>query len=196
LGTLRGDRKCGLLVAGSRLFGEGQAQDSCLSVVLLSAYSECFRALVIRSGPVRQLAGGCSDQKPAGRPSGPGGSQLGRLRAGSDPRSSSECVLKSFENHQPFYALYDTQEIRIDSRFIDGLAGDSAGNLYDVEFSSTGWSTESRSGGTQLLDGGHVLVEPCLKPITLTRSIYAGLTCIPRIADRQPQHPLSRVVGN
>jgi hypothetical protein len=127
---------------------------------------------------------------------GQGAANCGRLRAGSDPRSSSECVLKSFENHQPFYALYDTQEIRIDSRFIDGLAGDSAGNLYDVEFSSTGWSTESRSGGTQLLDGGHVLVEPCLKPITLTRSIYAGLTCIPRIADRQPQHPLSRVVGN
>jgi len=81
------------------------------------------------------------------RPSGQGSNQL-RLRKSSDePKPSSECVLESFENRRPFYVLYDTQKIRIDSHFIDGLAGDNSGNLYDVEFSSMGWSTEALSGG-------------------------------------------------
>jgi hypothetical protein len=115
---------------------------------------------------------------------GQGAINCGHVRPRTDSRSSSVCALKSFENHRPFYVLYDTQEIRIDSYFIDGLTGDSAGHLYDVEFSSLGWSTEGLSGGTQLLEGGHVFVEPCPKPITLYKSIYKGLTCIPRIMDR------------
>jgi hypothetical protein len=116
---------------------------------------------------------------------GRGAINCGHMRPRTDPRPSSECVLKSFENHRAFYVLYGTQEISIDSHFIDGLAGDSAGNLYDVEFSSMGWSPERLSGGTQLLDGGHVSVEPCLKPIALNQSIYKGLTCIQRIMDRR-----------
>jgi hypothetical protein len=119
---------------------------------------------------------------------GRGAINCGHVRPRTGPSPSSECVLKSFENHRAFYVLYDTQEISIDSHFshfIDGLAGDSAGNLYDVEFSSMGWSTEGLSGGTQLLDEGHVLVERCSKPIALNESIYKGLTCIPRIMIRR-----------
>jgi hypothetical protein len=105
----------------------------------------------------------------------------GTLNPWTDPKSSSDCVLKSFENRKPFFALYDTQELSIDSRFIDGLAGDNLGNLYDVEFSSMGWSTQGLTGENQLTDEGHILVEPCPKPIALTPSIYKGMTCIPRI---------------
>jgi ankyrin repeat protein len=110
-------------------------------------------------------------------------------RTGPDP--SSKCVLESFGNHRPFYVLYDTQEFVLDSHFVDALAGDKSGNLYDVEFSSMGWSTEGQSGRTELLDGGHVFVEPCSKPITLRDSIYKGLTCIPRIMKR-PSEILSQ----
>lgn len=112
----------------------------------------------------------------------------GTLNPWTDPKSSSDCVLKSFENREPFFALYDTQEVSIDSRFIDGLAGDSLGNLYDVEFSSMGWSTQGRTGQSQLTDGGHILVEPCPKPIALTPSIYKGMTCIPRIMASTNEH--------
>lgn len=105
----------------------------------------------------------------------------GTVKPWTDPKSSSNCVLKSFENRKLFFALYDTQEISIDSRFIDGLAGDSLGNLYDVEFSSMGWSTEGLTMGSQLTDEGHILVEPCPKPVILKPSIYKGMTCIPRI---------------
>jgi hypothetical protein len=104
----------------------------------------------------------------------------GTLNPWTAPKPSSICVLKSFENRKPFFALYDTQEVSIDSRFIDGLAGDNLGNLYDVEFSSKGWSTQGLTGQSQLTDGGHILVEPCPKPITLTPSIYKGITCIAR----------------
>jgi hypothetical protein len=115
---------------------------------------------------------------------GQGAINCGKVWPRTDPKPSSECVLKSFENHRPFYVLYDTQEIRIDSHFIDGLAGDKSGNLYDVEFDSMGRSSEGLSDDTQLVDGGHIFVEPCSKPITLSKSIYKGLTCIPRIMGR------------
>jgi hypothetical protein len=94
----------------------------------------------------------------------------------TDPEPSSKCVFESFDNHRPFYVLYDTQESRIDSHFIDALASDKFGSLYDAEFSSMGWSTEGLSGRTQLLDGGHGFVEPCSKPITLRKSSVKGFT--------------------
>ena len=122
---------------------------------------------------------------------GHGAINCGEVTPRTDPEPSSKCVLESFDKHRPFYVLYDTQEFRIDSHFIDALAGDASGNLYDVEFSSMGWSTEGLSGRTQLLDGGHVFVEPCSKPITLRKSIYKGLTCIPRIMER-PSEILSQ----
>jgi hypothetical protein len=87
-------------------------------------------------------------------------------------------------DHKPFCVIYDTQEFMIDFRFIDGLAGDKYGNLYDVEFSSTGWSSEGLPAGAQLVDRKHIFVEACQKPVTLSKSIYQGLTCIPRITDR------------
>ena len=106
----------------------------------------------------------------------------GTVRPRTDLESSSDCVLKSFENHKPFYAVYNTQEISIDSHFIDGLAGDKSGNVYDVEYSSRS-STEGTSADDRLQDGGHIVVERCLKPIALKKSIYNGLTCVPRITD-------------
>jgi hypothetical protein len=115
---------------------------------------------------------------------GQGATDCGKVGTRTDPKPSSECVLKSFENHRAFYVLYDTQEFSIDSHTIRGLAGDESGNLYNVEFSSTEWSTEGLSSGTQLLDGGHIFVEPCSKPIALSKSIYKGLTCILRMMDR------------
>jgi ankyrin repeat protein len=122
---------------------------------------------------------------------GHGAINCGHVMPRTDPEPSSKCVFESFDNHRPFYVLYDTQEFRIDSHFIDALAGDKSGNFYDVEFSSMGWSTEGQSGRTQLLDGGHIFVEPCWKPITLRKSIYKGLTCIPRIMER-PSEILSQ----
>jgi len=115
---------------------------------------------------------------------GPGAINCGHLTARTDPQPSSECALKSFANHAPFHVQYDTQEISIDSHFIDGLAGDSGGNLYDVEFSSMGWSSEGIPSDAELLDGGHIFVERCPKPTTLRKSIYKGLTCSSRIMDR------------
>ena len=112
----------------------------------------------------------------------------GTLNPWTDPKSSSDCVLKSFEKREPFFALYNTQEISIDSHFIDGLAGDSLGNLYDVEFSSSGWSIEGLTAQSQLTDGRHISVEPCPKPITLSPSIYKGMTCIPRIMASANEH--------
>ena len=140
---------------------------SLLPAMATGLYSQWLEAAPIRNR-LKVLAGGDAVN-------------CGTVKPWTDPKSSSDCVLKSFENRKPFFALYDTQEVSIDSRFMDGLAGDNLGNLYDVEFSSMGWSTQGLTGQSQLTDGGHILVEPCPKPITLTPSIYKGMTCIPRI---------------
>ena len=115
---------------------------------------------------------------------GSGAINCGHIKPQSDPKPASECVLTSFGNHKPFYVLYDTQEFAIDSHFIDGLAGDKSGNVYDVEFSSRGWASEGLPAGAQLFDGKHIFVEACKKPVALNKSVYQGLTCIPRITDR------------
>jgi hypothetical protein len=142
-------------------------------VLLLGAsalYSQLDHATTIKHR-VRTLAGS-------------GAINCGYIKPRSDPKPVSDCVLNSFANHKPFYVIYDTQEFAIDSHFIDGLAGDKSGNLYDVEFSSRGWSSEGLPAGAELLDRKHIFVEACQKPVVLSKSIYQGLTCIPRITDR------------
>ncbi len=115
--------------------------------------------------------------------SGKGAIHCGQVRSWTDPQRTSECVVASFGSDRPFFALYDTHGIGIDTHEMDGLAGDRVGNLCSVEFSSVGWQTEGLPGGTQLVDGGHILVKPCLKPKTLRKSIYNGLTCLPRMME-------------
>jgi hypothetical protein len=143
--------------------------DSLLALYGSALYNEWHRAAPIRNR-LLVLAG-------------QGAINCGRMTPRTDPKRSSQCVHKSFENRKPFFVIYDTQRIEIDSHFIAGLAGDNAGNLFDVEFSSMGWSSEGLSSTTQLSDGGHILVEPCWKPIILRESIYMGLTCIQRITE-------------
>jgi hypothetical protein len=111
----------------------------------------CLSATVLSSSRSEQSKVENRLRKLAGR----GATDCGYVGPQTDPSVSSECVLKSFANRQPFYVLYDTQELRVDSYFIDALAGDKSGSLF----------------------------EPCQKPIALGKSIYKGLTCIPRITD-------------
>src|ERR1700730_11374107 len=136
-------------------------------------YSQLDHAAIIKHR-VRTLAGS-------------GAINCGHIKPQSDPKPASDCVLNSFANHKPFYVIYDTQEFGIDSHFIDGLAGDKSGNLYDVEFNSRGWWSEGLPTGAHLLDRKHIFVEACQKPVALSKSIYQGLTCIPRLTDRPLQ---------
>jgi len=118
---------------------------------------------------------------------GGGAVNCGTIRPRSDPKPASDCVFNAFANHQPFYAVYNTQEFMVDdSKFIDGLAGDKSGNLYDVEFSSSGWSSDGIPAGAQLTDRKHIFVEACQKPVALRKSVYQGLTCVPRIEEQHP----------
>ncbi len=81
----------------------------------------CPSATVLSSGQSKQTTVENRLRKLAGR----GATDCGRVGPQNDPSASSECVLKSFANHQPFYVVYDTQEFRVDSYFIDALAGDN-----------------------------------------------------------------------
>lgn len=120
------------------------------------------------------------------RLAGLGAIDCGLIKPRADTTASSRCVLDAFADHKPFYVIYDVQEFRIELYFIDGVAGDAAGNVYDVEYGSRGWSSEDVGAGvrSQLFDSGKIFAESCPKPVVLTKSVYGGLTCLPRLTKR------------
>jgi len=109
--------------------------------------------------------------------SGRGGFALncGSVGISQNPHSASGCALRAFANKSPFYVRYKLQGI--DSEVSAGLAGDSAGNVYFLEYDSMGWETGALSKGAEVTNGKHIYVEPCPKPVTLRKTRTGRLTC-------------------
>lgn len=105
----------------------------------------------------------------------------GILKPGTSPNASNTCVLKAYTDQKPFFVVYDTQENRTDSTFIDAMAADKAGNLYDLEFISRRWYSQDLPAAAKMSDDHYVFIELCPVPVTINKSIYKGLTCSPRI---------------
>lgn len=105
----------------------------------------------------------------------------GVLKPGTSPNASNTCVLKAYTDQKPFFVVYDTQENRTDSTFIDAMAADKAGNLYDLEFISRRWYSQDLPAAAKISDDRYVFIELCPVPVTINKSIYKGLTCSPRI---------------
>lgn len=110
-----------------------------------------------------------------------GAENCGILKPGTNPNASNTCVLKAYTDQKPFFVVYDTQEKRTDSTFIDAMAADKAGNLYDLEFISRRWYSQDLPAAAKMSDDRYVFIELCPAPSAINKSIYKGLTCSPRI---------------
>ena len=87
----------------------------------------------------------------------------------------SECAVRAFADRKPFYVRFYRQGIN--SFGFYGFVGDADGNISEVDYHSTGWMGTGLPKEAQLLDDNHIVVMPCPKPVTLTKTENGQLTC-------------------
>jgi hypothetical protein len=103
-----------------------------------------------------------------------GSSQAIDCRNSPGPEAASDCVFTALAGRKPFYIRYYWQGI--DSFGFRGLAGDTDGNVYVVDYDSMGWMNPAPDGA-QLLDNNHTFVVPCPKPVSLVKNRDGSVTC-------------------
>jgi hypothetical protein len=99
----------------------------------------------------------------------------GTVKVKQDPTNATNCALKAFGNKRPFYVRYYVHGI--DSEIAGGLAYDKKGNMSALEFDSMGWSAKGLGKDSRLVDGRHIIIEPCPRPIALHKTHRGRLTC-------------------
>jgi hypothetical protein len=95
----------------------------------------------------------------------------------SEPDASvSDCGLKAFRDHKPFFLGYN-QQYGEDVWFSYGLAASSAGDVFTVTYQLTGFPPVAPTRHTQLMDDNHSRMTECIKPVTLGRTTEGLLAC-------------------
>ncbi len=97
--------------------------------------------------------------------------------------ATTECAEERFAKRSPFYVRWDTQGI--DSLVSGGLALDSTGKVYALEFDSMGWSDEGIRPPAYRSKDHHVIVYPCPADGRLRALPNGWTTCLPETSDGQ-----------
>jgi hypothetical protein len=92
------------------------------------------------------------------------------------PNVATDCALLAFANNQQFYVYYDRQAN--DSVVTQGLAGNSNGEVYGVEFHSYEWLPQTLPSEVQISDGNHIITVRCPKPVNLRKTMDGQLDCM------------------
>ncbi len=95
---------------------------------------------------------------------GYGAQDCGHVRATESAAHATKCALHAFKHHEKFYVRYD---LDVDAELVDGIASDSSGNVYAVEFHSMSINWERMPPAATLPDGLHTKVIPCSEPVRL-----------------------------
>lgn len=109
---------------------------------------------------------------------GDGAIDCGAVGLGQEPDTASGRALKTHAEGRPLYVSYTVQGI--DSQVAIGFAADGAGNVYALEYDSSGWSYEGLGKHLQLSDGNHITMERCSKPVNLRKARSGRVTCFLR----------------
>lgn len=97
----------------------------------------------------------------------------------------TDCVESAFAVRKPFWALYTNEAGLFKSDY--GLAGDSAGDVYEVQFDSRELLNLGMRRNSQVLNGNRIRVTTCLEPIHLATT-EAGLpVCITPVNEKESQ---------
>ena len=104
----------------------------------------------------------------------------GWVKLGQNPNSASDCALLAFRQKKPFYISYDAGAWQWIS---EGLAGNSAGDVYYVEYAVVAFlDLIPPRSGVQTIGDNHIRFGPCPKPSTLTKTDSGRLTCFQPIS--------------
>ena len=115
---------------------------------------------------------------------GPTAVDCGRVEIRQDPSTASGCALNEFQSKKAFFVRYDLQGI--DSRVSAGLAGNSAGHVFGIEYDSMGWSKEGVRWPSVRSKDHHLITTPCPKPVKLRKTASGRLTCFPPDPNAKP----------
>lgn len=96
----------------------------------------------------------------------------------------SDCAIRAFQNRRPFYFRYSYSAPFLDHSYAPrisyssfGFAGNADGNVSEVVYDIRGLPTIGLRKGAQLYDDDHIMVVPCARSATLTKSEGGMLAC-------------------
>ena len=107
---------------------------------------------------------------------GSGALNCGTVSIHGDPRAANSCALAAIESGRSFYVRYDLQGL--DSRIALGITARTTTEAYLLEYDSWGWSNEGLKPSETLIEGNHILLTPCPKPVRLREVPDGQLSCL------------------
>lgn len=102
---------------------------------------------------------------------GSNATSCGRVAGNSDVTAATDCALQASKAKHAFYVAYDLPGMSV------GLAGNSEGKLYSVNYAEQAYSPDDAKSGAQLSDNNHLLTVPCPAALRVAQSGRA--TCFP-----------------
>jgi hypothetical protein len=157
---------------------------STLLLAVVGIVSASFAIAKARSEPDEQLIRKSLTSLSAssgGKPVDCGSTGMNRLDG-----KVSLCAKAAFEDRKPFYVLYSGTTSGF-FRFAYGLAGDAAGNIYEVEYDSRGLLRFGLGKKSQVYDDNRIRVTNCLKPVLLGSTQERLLACITPVNEQESQ---------
>lgn len=151
-------------------------QTNCREVSIPDEHSIAFN-VTLKVNPDTNLAPSSLMDRRLRLLAGDNALNCGIVEVRQDPIPASDCAQKALSAKQPFVVRYNLQGI--DSAVSVGLARDSSGHVYGVEFDSMGWTSEGLSKGARRMDGNHTIVEQCPSPVRLRKTNSRRLSCFP-----------------
>lgn len=107
---------------------------------------------------------------------GPSANNCGHVLLDKNPGHATDCAMRAFKHHKPFYVIYDDH--CIDCDYAEGLAWNSTREPYYVFYDSMGLSNDPPSPGSITPDGSHTVVMPCSKPVRVYLDVTGKLDCV------------------
>jgi hypothetical protein len=102
---------------------------------------------------------------------GSGATSCGRVPGNGDVKGATDCALQASGAKRPFYVAYELPGMTV------GIAGNSDGKLYSVNYTEQAYSADDAKSGAQLSDNNHILTVACPAALRVAQSGRA--TCFP-----------------
>ena len=107
---------------------------------------------------------------------GSGALNCGTVSIHGDPRGANSCALAALESGRPFYVRHNLQGL--DSMIALGITSRGTGEAYSLQYDSWGWSNEGLKPSETPIEGHHILLTPCPKPVRRREVPDGQLSCL------------------
>lgn len=131
--------------------------------------------LVLKIGPGDHPYGPTAQKSVFEQIAGPSAKNCGHILMGKDPSHATNCAMRAFKHHKPFFVIYD--EPCIDCVSASGIAWNSKGEPYSVSYDSMGISFELQLPDYKMPEGSDTRITRCSQPIQVYVDKAGQLDC-------------------